>query len=110
MAISSDDELSLLNVMRTLLEAEVQLEKELLDAGPMPEGDFEDNNYNDLDKLYRRYMPSTEVIEIMRFLFMLDAAGVTTGERLFQLIESHNRRIAQLKKIPDLSTRKLTLD
>jgi len=76
----------------------------------MPEGDFKSFEYNELDKLYRRYMPSTAVIEIMGFLCMLDAAGVTTGERLRQLIESHNRRIAQLKRVPDLSKRKLTLD
>ncbi|MFL5288374.1 MAG: hypothetical protein ACJ8AW_47325 [Rhodopila sp.] len=84
--------------------------RDLLDAAPMPAGNLEDFGYSVLDKLYRRYMPSPEVIEIMRFLYMLGAAGVTTGEKLRQLIEGHNQRIAKLKKIPDLHTRKLTLD
>src|SRR4051794_26244608 len=110
MAIPSDDNLGLLKVMRTLLETEVQLEKELLDAAPMPAGDLEDDDYRELDKIYRRYMPSSQVIEIMRFFFMLNAAGVTTGERLRQLIKSHNRRITHLRKIPELSKRKLTFD
>jgi hypothetical protein len=87
---------SLPDVLEALLRAEAELVRLLLDAAPLPEGSTKDSDYMELVTRYERYMPSAEVTAIARFLYMLDAYGVTDEEGLRRLITSHNERMTAL--------------
>src|SRR4051794_20775547 len=84
------------NVLEALLQAEAELVRLLLEAAPLPEGSTRDPRYFELVTRYARYMPSREVTEIARFLYMLDTYGVTDEAGLRRLITAHNERMAAL--------------
>jgi hypothetical protein len=84
------------DVLEALLRAEAEFVRLLLEAAPLPEGSTRDPDYLELVTRYERYMPSREVTAIARFLYMLDAYGVTDGEAMRRLVTAHNERMAEL--------------
>src|SRR3954447_24696903 len=83
-------------VLEALLRAETEFVRLLLEAAPLPEGSTKDPDYIELVMRYERYMPSAEVTAITRFLYMLDAYGVTDEDGLRRLITAHNERMTAL--------------
>ena len=73
-------------VLEALMRAEAELVRRLLEAAPLPEGSPRDARHFELMARYDRYMPSREVTEIARFLYMLDAFGVADGAAFRRLV------------------------
>ena len=94
MSISPDADLP--GVLEALMRAEAELVRRLLEAAPLPEGSAKDARHFELMARYDRYMPSREVTEIARFLYMLDAFGVTDGAAFRRLVLAHTARMAAL--------------
>ena len=94
MSINLDDRLP--DVLETLLQAESEFVRLLLEAAPLPEGSTKDPKYFELMIRYDRYMPSAEVWSIARLFYMLGAYGVTDGEAMRRLAVAHNERMATL--------------
>jgi hypothetical protein len=94
MPISPDANLP--DVLEALLRAEAEFVQRLLEAAPLPEGSTKDPDYLELLTRYERYMPSAEVTAIARFLYMLDAYGVTDEAGVRRLITAHNERMTAL--------------
>jgi hypothetical protein len=84
------------DVLEALLHADADFARHLLEAAPLPEGNARAPDYLELMTRYEKYMPSSEVTAIARFLYMLDAYGVTSEEALRRLIASHNEHMAEL--------------
>ncbi len=84
------------DVLEALLRAEAELVRLLLEAAPLPEGSTKDPEYIELLGRYERYMPSREVTAIARFLYTLDAYGVTDGEAMRRLVTAHNEHMTAL--------------
>ena len=95
-AVSSVPSTSLPDVMEALLQADAAFVRRLLDAAPLPAGSTKQDKYLELTDRYERYMPSSEVKAIARFLYMLGAYGVTGGDGLRRLIAAHNEHMAAL--------------
>ena len=83
-------------VLEALMRAEAELVRRLLEVAPLPEGSPRDARHFELMARYDRYMPSREVTEIARFLFMLGAFGVADGAAFRRLVLAHNERMAAL--------------
>src|SRR5271156_2776751 len=98
--------IDLVSILEVLLSAEVEFERSLLEAGPLPAGDLKSSEYFDFVDQYHRFMPSNEVRSIAMLLYQLRTFDVTDAAAMRRFTVLHNDHVQTPAKNPDYCRRK----
>jgi hypothetical protein len=98
--------IDLVAILEVLLNAEVEFERSLLEAAPLPAGDLKSPEYLDFVDQYHRFMPSNEVRAIAMLLFQLRAFEVTDAAAMRRFTALHNEHVQALAKDAEYCRRK----
>jgi hypothetical protein len=96
----------LVSILEVMLSADVEFERSLLEAAPLPAGDLKSPEYLDFVDQYHRFVPSNEVRSIAMLLYQLRAFDVTDAAAMRRFAALHNEHVQGLAKDPEYCRRK----